>query len=562
MDLQDKKLCMGCMSQKDYEGECRICGYSDDMPHSLDFLPPGTVLSDRYVVGRLLSSNGESGLYIGYDTQNDIAVWVKEYMPGAIATRNHSTHEVISKQGYEAQFKSLMSDFEDLCRSLQRLDSSFHVIPVLDIVHGNNTVYGIFRYIKTLTYGTFLHKSGGELTWGQAKKLFMPLFKTLSGLHDRGIIHRGISPNSILIDQKGNLWFSAFAIGAVRTDHSELEAELFSGYSAPEQYSISSWQGTWTDVYSIAAVLYRTLTGTMPPESITRKINDNLLPPNQLDSAIPQNISNAIFEAMTVSIDDRIQTIDQFTGALLETQESNTAVYVAKSEKNLETTQTVPYSDTKQKKEEKERSSRYVLAAMFITAFILVGILVFVLMKVVPDILYGDSSSVSGSNSGDTVSQSMDSGVIKFVGLLAKDVQANADYTSRYELHFKEVFNEDYPEGLICNQEPVEGTPMQNRGVVTLYVSKGSEYVKMPNLVGSTVEYAVQTLTDMGIQSKVVEKIDDSLEPGLVASTDKQPGDKLQKNKDTVIIITKSTSINTISKSSEPEFNEGGGWWD
>ena len=119
-----------------------------------------------------------------------------------------------------------------------------------------DSIYAVSQYSKTISFADFLMRSGGELTWIQAKRLLMPLFLHVSALHKVGMIHRGISPDTLRLDSKGQLYLSGFCIVSARTDRSELEAELFSGYAAPEQYSLSSWQGRWTDVYALAAVLY------------------------------------------------------------------------------------------------------------------------------------------------------------------------------------------------------------------------------------------------------------------------------------------------------------------
>ena len=97
---------------------------------------------------------------------------------------------------------------------------------------------------------------------GTGTKLFPPIFTTLSLIHNAGIIHRGICPENILITVKGEIKLIGFCISSMRTQNTELNAELYSGYAAPEQYNSLEWQGTWTDVYAISAVLYRMLTGT------------------------------------------------------------------------------------------------------------------------------------------------------------------------------------------------------------------------------------------------------------------------------------------------------------
>ena len=118
----------------------------------------------------------------------------------------------------------------------------------------------------------YLKENAGELSWEQVSKIFPPLFTTIGILHNAGIIHRAISPDTVYITDKGELKLSGFCVSAVRTVDAGLEYELFKGYAAPEQYSASSSsrQGSWTDVYGVSALLYRALTGCMPVDSVSR----------------------------------------------------------------------------------------------------------------------------------------------------------------------------------------------------------------------------------------------------------------------------------------------------
>lgn len=126
------------------------------------------------------------------------------------------------------------------------MDKISGVVPVIDRFVDNNTVYVVYRYIRALNFSAFLQRNSGELTWGQAKKMFLPLLNTLSQLHKKGIVHRGISPETILVDQDNKLWLTGFCIADTRTEGGDVGAALFEGYAAPEQYSLSGWQGSWT----------------------------------------------------------------------------------------------------------------------------------------------------------------------------------------------------------------------------------------------------------------------------------------------------------------------------
>ena len=114
----------------------------------------------------------------------------------------------------------------------------------------------------------------------------------------------------------------------MRTATGEMEPQLFAGYSAPEQYQPESWRGGWTDLYSIAAVTYRVLTGVVVPDAAVRQQQDRLMEPILLDERIPQNISDALYRALSLKPEERFDSMDAFfIAAMLEETTSTRQFY-------------------------------------------------------------------------------------------------------------------------------------------------------------------------------------------------------------------------------------------
>lgn len=220
MAVNEHKLCMGCMSPLFEEGEpCRACGYDGAAEPDLNYLPPRSRIGGgRYLVGKRYASDPEGVWYVGYDCEEEMRVWLREYAPHSITRRDHETFAVQPLASSEAQYKALMSDFEDLCRSVMNLSPGEKVTPLIDLCYENNTIYAVYRYIKTITLESFLERSGGKLSWRHTKKLLMPLYHTVENVHKAGLIHRGLSPKTIQLDQSGALWLSCFSVAAARTN--------------------------------------------------------------------------------------------------------------------------------------------------------------------------------------------------------------------------------------------------------------------------------------------------------------------------------------------------------
>lgn len=552
-DMTDtSKLCMGCMHPKEGTGPCPNCGFDDTQPQDVAFLPLRTVIADRYVVGKVLSTNGEAITYLGLDGQTGHMVQVREYMPSVLCGRRMDGTIAINA-GCETNYKTLLVEYEEILKALRQLGHLSGVLPVMDICRQNNTVYGIFQDIHAIPLGKFLSRCGGELSWSRAKRIFLPLLNTISNLHAGGLIHRGICPDTVLIDRSGDLWLIDFSTPALRTSHSEIEPELCAGYAAPEQYNPQMPQGTWTDVYAVGALMYKTLTGTMPPQATTRRINDNLCPCIQLNPSIPQNVSDAICAAMEIDPQRRTQTIEELISALLQAAESKTSVYHAKRPETVEEKAVRPEPPAPRYR--KNHSAIYAVGAMLVT-FVLLG---FAFTKLIDPILETEisqpvSSDVSQSSSGGIFGPNFlaDNNVPNFVGMSREDVEGTALYAEKYNLSFREEQNDDYAEGVIFNQSPDAGTPMQNKGTVVLYVSTGPATVPMPDVAGKTVEEASKILDSYGIVNyEVIESFEDG-EDDVVLRTNIQPG-TLIRSKDKVMLIVKSQDM---SSSSEPEEDE------
>lgn len=506
-------LCMGCMEQYDTEGDCPFCGYSDSEPYNTSYLAPKTVLDERYVVGKLLSYNGESATYLGYDNVLKDKVFIKEYMPDSLCTRSKDGPELLVEQGSQVQYKNYMSEFVELNKTLSRLRTMSHLVTPCDMFSQNNTAYVILQYTNAVTLKQYLSDNAGELTWDQVKKLFPPLLTTLSCVHNSGLLHRGISLETILVTDRGELKLTGFSIAAVRTINTDLAPELYTGYSAPEQYSASEWEGTWTDVYAVAAVLYRLLTGCMPTEPMARVGKDSLLEPAKINSHVPPNVSKVIMQAMRLSCETRIHTVTDFVTKLFE-QPS----YMEKSSGGM--TQTIPIqtakkgtaSHTAQRKKRKKKSNApAVVGAIVLVA--IVGVVFALLVSLFLPESTPDVNTPSTSNSSDIVSNTPQTTVAPevtddsdatnitvsseaitsstptgnvfvmpdLVGKKAESVINSDAWKERLEFDITYDYSDTYEEGYIFEQDIEQGTKLYPITTVRISVSKGLSVVEIPS---------------------------------------------------------------------------------
>lgn len=541
MITEERYLCMGCMSRLDENGKCR-CGYDENAPTDSACLPVRTVVGNRYLVGRMISMNGEGITYICFDTENEERAFIEEYMPQNMAKRNELTGEVTPLSGYEAQYKCLMTDFYDLFDALRNFRHNDYIIPVTDVIYDKNTAYAVHKYVKTISYGDYLTHNGGEFTWPQVKKLFMPLFTTLTYLHSNGFVHRGLSPESIRVNAKGQLMLSGFGTASLYTKGSAIEPELSEGYSAPEQYSSSSWQGEWTDVYSIAAVLYKSLTGTLPVSAAERRENDTLCPPEELEQNVPSNVSDAIMNAMQLSVEYRTQSIDDFTAELLESSKSNTMMYdpqkagETSGEDIFKKTEPIREKPVRKRYEDEEpkrgRKIPWGLIMFIIAMVVLLGVLAF-LFRYSKELLgFGNGNKGSSSVSDSEIDEISDGNggydvvVPNFVGRYREKVEGNETY-HQFKLVFEEENNSSYPEGMIFDQSVKDKTQVDEGTEIVLKVSIGPEKVPMPQCVGKTIEEVRAELDALGIVYQEVPNFSTQYEYNIVYEQSAAEGEEV-----------------------------------
>ena len=534
---EERNLCMGCMSVLDENGNCR-CGYNEDAPTDEACIPVRTVIGEKYIVGKMMKINGEAITYIGFDKENEEKVFIQEYMPGKIARRSDLTGEVVPFAGFEAQYKTLMADYYDLFDSLRNFRHTEYLMPVINVFCENNTVYAIYKYIKTISYGDYLSHNGGEFTWPQVKKLFMPLFTTLTYLHSNGFVHRGISPESIRVNAKGQLMLNGFGTAALYSKNSVIEPSLAPGYSAPEQYSEGLWQGEWTDVYSIAAVLYKSLTGTLPADAESRKETDNLCPPEELNFNISSEVSDAILNAMTLNGEYRTRSIDDFTAELLESASSNTKLFGAAEEAVIKKADDEYFE--REETEEQEKHKFHIpwgVAATGIAMLVLLALVSFV-FRFTEILGFGNKERPENSSESSQSEISVPEGYLiampNFIGRMRNDVEGNSQYAD-FTIVFEEENNNEYVEGMIFEQSVRYKAEVEKGSTVVLKVSKGNEKIEMPSFIGSTIEETTIKLSELRINYQLIPNYSPEYEYNVVydqsveAGTEVAVGDRMNK---------------------------------
>ena len=569
------KYCMGCMENKGPAKVCPYCGYVENTPYLPSSIAPGTMLHDRYLVGQMLNSNGQGATYIAYDTAVSCKVLLSEYMPEGLCMRVKGKPTISVSYNNLAQYKALMAEYTELNKSLAKMRSlSSHLTPTLDIFAENNTTYAVYEYIEGVRLIDYLKENAGELSWSEVSAMFPPLFTTLSLVHNAGVLHRGISPDTIYVTDKGELKLTDFCISGVRTIGTELKTEIYPGYAAPEQYSAASRQGTWTDVYGICAVLYRILTGSKPDPANIRLENDNLYTPQELNPNIPKHVSDVIMAGMNLSGDDRVTTItelvtklfDQPTSGIGQTQTltisrngiiTNDPAYVNEHYDDYDddgyyddsNDYDDEYDDYDDDDEELEGGDENASTFDKIKIPVIIGVLLVAIILVIVVILFQLFAGGKDSNLRDTSSFAESSSVAdnivemteettqetteaqnKMPSLVGKnydDIKDQIEEKYDITLDPEYEYNSDYAKNMIFWQELKIGEHVEKGMTVKVKVSKGTKKAVVPEYENWKLKDYLAMLDELGIEYTEVSEINFDFENDVVTRVSPEPGSEI-----------------------------------
>ena len=504
-------LCMSCMREIGDENQCPYCGFHADSPQLAPYLPLRTVVAERYLAGKLLDYNGDGATYMGWDLEMNAPVTIREFLPDSIAERREDL-TLVPMAGCEITYRDCYQSFLELWRKLARMRGLSALILVFDIVEDHGTAYAISEYMEGVSLREYLLRSpSGYLSWEQARILFMPVLSTLGTLHSAGIIHRGISPTTLIVGKNGKMRITGFSIWQARTARGDLTAQLFPGYAAIEQYGFEGQQGPWTDIYAFSAVLYRTLIGSTPLEATSRVTNDRLMVPGKFAEQLPAYVINALMNGLQILPEDRTRTVDQLRAELSAAPGTSTAAIAYAGKEDAPYQEPVPSG----RKKSASGSKTALIAGLASIAACLVIFAVLSLTVWREDIgmfFTGGASTQASSNAPELVK------VPDFRGLNYNNIKSNTDYTNAFFFETEYQDSDTQGKDVVLSQNIAYGTEVPKGSTIKLVLSSGNEEITLPDFKGQNYATVKLKLQEMGFQCRaIVEKNDDSERAGKVA---------------------------------------------
>ena len=521
--MPEPSLCRHCFSALE-EGEtlCTACGQKPETPNPEQALPIDTMLAGRYRIGMVLHHNDLLTTYLAWDTEKERKVRIEEFFPGILKRAEDGRGIVLISADSKTLFRTMASDLHDRWKRLMEINHKA-MLKTLVLFSENDTLYRVTEYLRMEPLEEYLSRQKADMSLTDARQLISPLISLLSQLHNLGLTHCGISPQNIYVDSRRRVILDGFALPELRTVGNGLHAELYAGYSAPEQYSKALWQGEWTDIYSLGAVLYRMLAGQAPVSAELRGEKDYLAPLEKLRPDLPLHVCEGIMKALSVDHKQRYRSMEAFSAALLEETGANTAVFRPEA----------PPRPLEKPAATKERP--FTPAMILLAALLAVSVLGNVFLAL------WHSGAFSGTE--QPAAPLMER---SFEGYYLPMIEDELEQMTGYNFNYRYEYSDTYPSGVIYKQSLAVGQVLPEDGSVTLFISKGPQYVSMPDLYGANEAYAIRILTDNHISYTISYDTNPETggEIGTVIGTSIAPGTSVRPKKaaevDTVTVTIKA----------------------
>lgn len=488
------RLCMGCMKEYDDRFEiCPHCGYAFGTPPKQSYhIPPGSILQQRYIVGVALGFGGFGITYIGWDYVMSRKVAIKEYLPSEFATRMPTQLQVTVYSGErEEQYQEGLIKTMEEAKRLAKFESVPGIVQIYDCFEENGTSYIVMEFLEGMSLKQYIAEKG-KMTPEQALPVVLQIAAAMEEVHKTGILHRDIAPDNIYVlnpEEPDALQVKLLDFGAARyatTKHSKsLSVIIKPGYAPEEQYRSRGDQGSWTDVYALAATLYKMLTGITPEDAMERSVKDEVKRPSKMGIKLAKPTETALMNALNVKIQDRTQTMEEFSQELMA-------------------------AEVKEREITKDKEAVKSIPKWFL-ALAGVGIL-------------GVAIAIGLMQSGlikfqmNTGSSQLEKNMVRVPNVVNKDADVAETVLADEELGMSRdrmVYSIEIPENMVSYQEIKENTPVEKHTTVVVWISKGEEKGIIPAVKGMQRDEAEQLLKEAGFAKIIIEE---SMEPGVYNS--------------------------------------------
>lgn len=508
----------------------------------------GKMLDGRYEIIELIGSGGMANVYKAKCHRLNRMVAVK------ILKSDMAENEEIRRR------------FRDESRAVAQL-SHANIVSVYDVSSSGDTEYIVMELIDGITLKQYMERRG-QMDWRESLHFIIQIMRALEHAHSRGIIHRDIKPQNIMVLRDGSVKVADFGIACLQNNAQTLTQDALGSvhYISPEQ-ARGEHIDARSDIYSAGVVLYEMLTGRLPFEGDTavsvaiQHLSSVPLAPSEIREDVPKGLELICMKAMCADINKRYASAT----AMLEDLESfrkNPDIdmeYIREELKEKENTEATRYiskkelSEAVRNKKEKEKDELAAekqektgiagtkdekkRMAIIIGAFAGALLLIFLIFTLIFN-GFGGGGDSSGHKVPDIRGMTVED---------AKKLEGIKDIFTIEVVGTKE--NSKYNDGEIISQDPSEGTLRKNNLTIQVYVCAKVEKSYMPTVLNMSESVAKSILNNMslGLNIQVQDKPSDTVAKGLVAATSPAAGAEIRQGNTVIIYISSGREIKPVT---------------
>ena len=426
-----------------------------------------------------------------------------------------------------------------------------NIVSIFDVGNEGSLYYIVMELIKGKTLKEIITEENGPLPWKWSLNVVTQIASALETAHKNNIVHRDIKPHNIIITEDGIAKVTDFGIAKAVSNSTITAFGTTIGsvhYFSPE-HARGGYTDAKSDLYSLGVVMYEMLTGRVPfdadtPVSVALKhMQEEPVEPKELNENIPQVVNDIIMKAMQKDVNLRYQSATEMLkdlNAALKNPDDNFVHIGSNIGAATQRISTQEIAEAERKAKEANNPKNGKKPNKFIEfvkkhkalSFVIGAIILFF-------VAFGATMGIVELVNPNDVQ----------IPDLVNKTQDEAEQIVK-ELKLKlvvksEEYNENVEEGKIISQDPAyqENYTIKEHSEISVVISKGTETVEVPDVVGKTREEAEKLLKDAGLVAEITEENDEKVEAGIVLSQDIEDGETVNKGSTVKLVVSKGSGI-------------------
>lgn len=502
----------------------------------------GKRLDGRYEIQEVIGVGGMAVVYKAYDNIDDRTVAVKILKD-----------EYLANEEFRRRFKNESKAIAVL--------SHPNIVKVFNVSYGDRLQYIVMEYVEGITLKEYIEQQG-KLGIKETVHFSMQILRALQHAHDRGIVHRDIKPQNIMLLNNGEIKVTDF--GIARFSYSDTKTMTDSAIGSVHYISPEQARGDATDaradIYSVGVVMYEMLTGQLPFQADSSvsvalmQLQNDPKRPRELNSSIPIGLEQITMHAMQKNAADRYQTAAEMLIDIEEfkrnpttkfeknyyvdsdptkyvTTGSRSAAPAAGAVHGTNVQNPAPANNDNRGSSAGKSKTKQIIAGAAIGIAILAA-LIFGILYFMTDVFKKDETVVPN-----------------FVGSNYVTIQDNHKYDRLFKFEIKKVPNSGYQDGLVFSQDPKSGTKVSSTPMtIVLTVASNNQKVVVTDVYGQMFEQAKRTLENQGFEVVPIPMVSTAEAFGTVIKTDPERNTEAQSGSTVTIYYASDEELIEVPK--------------